>query len=353
MTTATALTPTECARLCARLGDVLASASNLAVLAQHRIHGGASRETFSLDVGYDSPAGAKMIGLILRRDPPDSLIDTERTLEFAAYQSVQGSGAPAPEALLLETDPSVIGAPFFVMRRIEGGAAASPFQVEPYAPHGAAIGAQFFQHLGAIHAIDALNSPLAKVVAAPALNACWRRELDYWEGVIDADAQEPQPILRGAIRRLRREPPPAPARLAVVHGDYRNGNFLHDGQGKILAILDWEMAHMGDPLEDLAWALDPLWTAGRPDLAAGLIPQDQAIAAWRAASGLTFDASAFAWWSLFSSVKGMAIWLSSAKALADGKNTDPVLTFSGWYCAVRHNQIIAARLAAAPYGGLQ
>jgi aminoglycoside phosphotransferase (APT) family kinase protein len=347
-----ALSADELVRLERHLESAIAGGRALSIIAHNRIHGGASRETFSLDVTYETDDGAQRAGLILRRDPPDSLIDTERALEFAAYQSVQGCGAPAPEPILLEGSGEVIGAPFFVMRRIEGGAAVSPFQIEPYGAYREAIGRRFFEYLGAIHAVDAAQTPLAQVVDRPDPAQCWRRELDYWEGVIDADEQEPQPILRAAIRRLRREPPPPPQRLTIVHGDYRNGNVLHDGQGAIIAILDWEMAHLGDPLEDLAWALDPLWTIGRPDLAAGLIAREEALALWQARSGLVFDEAAFAWWSLFSSVKGLAIWLSSAKAASVGKNTDPVLAFSGWYCAVRHNQILADRLSAAPYGGL-
>lgn len=347
------LTDDELSRLALRLEQALPDARALTITRQFRIHGGASRETYSLDVRYQTPDGTVETGLILRRDPPDSLIDTERALEFAAYQSVQGGRIPAPEPILLEQSSAVIGAPFFVMRRIDGGAAASPFQIDPYAPHSAAIGAQFFSILGAIHAVDAPASPLARVVDAPAPDRAWLRELDYWEHVIDTDEQEPQPIVRAALRRLRRAPPPPPQRLCLVHGDYRNGNFLHDGAGRIVAILDWEMAHLGDPLEDLAWALDPLWSLGRDDLAAGMLAREQAIALWRQASGLVFDEAAFAWWSLFASVKGLAIWISSAKAIAAGRNTDPVLAFSGWYCTVRHNQIIADRLAAAPYGGLR
>jgi aminoglycoside phosphotransferase (APT) family kinase protein len=140
--------------------------------------------------------------------------------------------------------------------------------------------------------------------------------------------------------------------LAIVHGDYRSGNFLHDGAGQILAVLDWEMAHIGDPLEDLAWALDPLWAPVGTDLAAGLIPKSEAIALWEAASGRHFDSAAFEWWALFASLKGLAIWLTSARTFHDGKNTDPVLAFSGWYCAVRHNQNLAHKLTAAARGAL-
>jgi aminoglycoside phosphotransferase (APT) family kinase protein len=326
--------------LAAFLGQAL-EARTVTIEAVRRIPGGASRETYAIDALVDEAQR----GLIVRRDPQDSLIDTDRALEFAAYRSVAGRGIPAPVALALVSDCSVLDAPFFVMERIDGGAAASPFGSDPYGAHAAAIGRQFFTHLGTIAAIDPAGTPLSKVVDAPSLDACWRRELDYWEGVIDADELEPQPIARAAIRKLRRKPPPPAQRLSIVHGDYRSGNFLHDGAGRMLAILDWEMAHIGDPHEDLAWATDPLWCYGREDVVSGMLARSEAIALWEQASGVVFNAQAFAWWSLFASLKGLAIWISSARAAAEGANPDPVLAFSGWYTLVRHNQIVAERLA--------
>ena len=187
--------------------------------------------------------------------------------------------------------------------------------------------------------------PINAAALRPGPGECWKRELDYWAGVIEADEVHPQPIVRAAIRRLRAAPPPPAAKISVVHGDFRSGNFLHDGRGRIIALLDWEMAHLGDPLEDLAWALDPLWT--RPDdrRVSGMVPREEAMAIWSRASGLEVDPAAFAWWSLFASVKGQAIWTSSAKAWTDTGMTEPVLAFSGWYTARRQDQILAQRLA--------
>ncbi|MFZ4601138.1 MAG: phosphotransferase family protein [Caulobacterales bacterium] len=344
------LTPDEIARLEAFLDSTIPDSWGLRIVDHFRIHGGASRETYAIEVAFDAAAGPVQRGLILRRDPDDSLIDTDRALEFAAYRSFHGL-VPAPEPIALVADPALLGKPFFIMERIEGGSAASPFQADPYGAHRVDVARQFFTHLGAIARVDPYDTELPGVVDTPDPEQCWARELEYWAGVVAADALEPQPIVEAAIRRLRRNPPPPPQRLSVVHGDYRSGNFLHDGEGRIIAILDWEMAHIGDALEDLAWALDPLWSHGS-DLALGAIPRGEAIDIWENASGLSCDPDAMRWWSLFASVKGAAIWLSSSHAFAAGKNTDPVLAFSGWYCTLRHDDIIARRLAAAARGAL-
>jgi aminoglycoside phosphotransferase (APT) family kinase protein len=312
-----------------------------------RYHGGASRETYGIDTEID---GQKR-GLIVRRDPVDSLIETERSVEYAAYRSFEGSVVPVPRMICLEDDVSIIGAPFFAMERIDGGEPGSPFDPSSYEPHRTEIGRQFFELLGHIHARSAEASPLAEVIGLPSPASCWQRALDHWANEIAKDAQEPQPIGLAAIRWLRRNgPPPSPQRLCIVHGDYRTGNVLHDGAGKIIAVLDWEMAHIGDPHEDLAWALDPIWNAGDPAYAGGLIPRDEALSLWSAASGIAFDAEAFRWWEMFATVKGLAIWLSAARALAQGANTDPILAFSAIYPLAHANQLLATRLASGMEG---
>lgn len=301
-----------------------------------RIPGGASRETYRFDATVDGVVRP----LILRRDPAGSLIDTDRQLEYLAFQSFHGR-APVPEPIVLDTEGAELERPFFIMSRVDGGAAASPFTVQPYGDHAQAIGEAFFATLGAIAATDPVGLALTRAARAPELGDCWRVALDHWAGVIETDEQHPQPIVRAAIRRLRRAPPPPASAVRVVHGDYRTGNFLHDGQGKILAILDWEMVHLGDPLEDLAWAIDPLWGHYDPARVAGMIPRAEALAIWSKASGLPIDPEALAWWELFSAVKGQAIWTSAAREYRDGGFKDPILAISGWYTARRHDQILA------------
>ena len=317
-------------RFAAYAARKLPDARHVRVSGLDRIPGGASRETYRLVLHYEERGDAVARRLILRRDPPGSLIDTERRLEFGAYKAFAGSRVPVPEAIWLEEDPAPLDFPFCVMQELPGlEASPSVLLAPPYAQHREKLGAQKWRILGEIAKADPQQLGLVGLMKDVAPNECWRRELDYWEGVIDADELEPQPIMRAVIRRLRRAPPPPAQKISVVHGDYRTGNFLADTKGEIHAILDWEMAHLGDPLEDLAWGLNPLWTNGTPQLAGGLLPKADALRHWEAASGLAADPAALLWWELFSCVKGQGIWVSSAREFQHGKNQDPILAMAG------------------------
>jgi aminoglycoside phosphotransferase (APT) family kinase protein len=185
--------------------------------------------------------------------------------------------------------------------------------------------------LGEIARADPAALGLTEVMEAPALDACWRRELDHWEAALDKDQAEPLPIVRAAIRWLRANPPAPAQKLSVVHGDYRTGNFLFDETGEIHGVLDWEMSHLGDPLEDLGWSLQPVWTFGRAGQAGGLCDPSLAIAAWERASGLKADPAALHWWILFNCVKGQGIWVGSAAAFNRGGNKAPIMIYPAWW----------------------
>jgi aminoglycoside phosphotransferase (APT) family kinase protein len=248
-----------------------------------------------------------------------------------------------PEPLALETNGASLDRPFFIMEEIENCAVASILAPDPYGTHREKIGTQLFSLLGRIAAADPDAIGLSNLEGAR--DNCWQHELKRWTHVLEEDEREPQPIAHAAIRWLARNPPPPAQKPAVVHGDFRTGNFLFDADGNIRGILDWEMAHLGDPLEDLAWALDPLWSHGDPSRPAGTILREQAIDIWKQSSGLRVDPHAFAWWEIFASLKGLGIWTSAAREYAEGRNSDPVNAFSGWYCLAFHNKVLADRLS--------
>ncbi len=335
------------AKLAEYLATRLAPASDLRVSGLVRIHGGASRETYRFDASWDENGETKRRGLILRRDPPSSLIETDRRLEFEAFRAFHGSSVPVPEALYFELDSRWLERPFFVMEEI-AGCQASPLALAapPYAEHRDRIGEQKWRILGAIARTDVDRLDLARLLERPSPGDCWRRELDHWEQVIDQDELSPQPIVRAAIRKLRRRPPPPARRISIVHGDYRTGNFLYDESGTVRAILDWELCHLGDPLEDLAWALTPLWGWPDPSRPGKLIERDRALLLWQGASGVEIDPAALAWWETFACVKGLAIWLSSAREFADGKSRESMMVMAAWFATDIHNRVLAERLAS-------
>jgi len=319
-------------RIAGYIATRLPGASEVSVTALGRISGGASRETYRLRLAYRDAKGEVVSRpLILRRDPPASLIDTERRIEFFAYKAFHGSAVPVPEMLWLEEESDALDYPFFIAEELTGfESGPTALLAEPYASQRGKLGLRKWTILGEISRVDPEALGLTSVMEPVEPDACWRRELDYWEGVLDADEVEPQPIIRAAIRWLRANPPPPAQKVSVVHGDYRTGNFLYDRDGEIHGILDWEMAHLGDPLEDLGWGLNRIWCWGQDDLRGALLPRDEAIAIWERASGLTADPAALHWWELFNCVKGQGIWVSGARAWMDGDNRDPILAFSAW-----------------------
>jgi len=333
-------------RLEAYLSARIPGVRDIRVAELARLFGGASRETYRFTARWIEEDRAVDRALILRRDPTSSLIETERELEFAAYQAFHGRGVPVPEPLFFETDPSWLERPFFVMEEIAGcQASAASLALPPYSGFLDKIGEQKWRILGRIARTDVAGTALARSLEAPKAGECWSRELAHWEKVLDEDEIGPQPIVRAAIRKLRREPPPPAARVGVVHGDYRTGNFLYDERGDIRAILDWEMCHLGDPLEDLAWAMTPLWAWPDASKPGKLIARERALALWEEESGLTIDPKAFAWWELFSCVKGIAIWTSSAREFADGKSRAPINVAAAWYATDIHNRVLVDMLA--------
>jgi aminoglycoside phosphotransferase (APT) family kinase protein len=318
------------------------------LVAIEQIPGGASRETYRVRIERSAsgkPSTAPE-GLILRRDPPSSLIDTERALEYRTYVAAFEAGIPVPEPVLLEEDPGPLERPFSVMREITGCVTSiQELAQPPYSAVREQIGRNKWHLLGRLAAMDVAQLGVTAFMNVPEHPAA--HELAYWAEVIDTDALVPQPVAKATIRWLERHLPPPGPKLALVHGDYRSGNFLYDAAGEIRGLLDWEMAHVGDPLEDLAWSLDPLW--GWPDrrLAGGLLPRARAIELWQDASGIAVDPETFRWWQVFASLKALAIWISSTEDFANGVSKEPILALAGWVMTDRQNRILVDRLNPA------
>jgi len=266
-----------------------------------RESGGASRQTWTFDALVDG----KCHGLVLRRDPPTigepgSKPDRpptglDRATEFRVLAAAFKAGVRAPEALFELMPQDGLGEAF-VMRRIGGTAIARKLLRDPpYATARTRIASQLGEILARIHAVDLADlPPLAHREAADHIVGM-RRALDA--------LSQPQPVFELALSWLDRRRPPPIARPLLVHGDYRTGNYLADESG-VTAILDWEGAHLGDPIEDLGWLCVKSWRFGAVDKPAGGFGSREEL--WRAyerSGGVKVDPARAHWWEVFGTVR--------------------------------------------------
>jgi aminoglycoside phosphotransferase (APT) family kinase protein len=306
-------------------------ALDICVSALDRIPGGASRETYRFVLSYADQNGTAERKLILRRDMPSSMLESERRIEFGAYRAFWNTVVPVPEMLWLEEDPAHLDHPFFIAAEVSGyQATPALLNMPPYTDHNAALGQRKYEILGAITKADPVSNGYTALFEAPDPAECWQIELEKWAKILEDDRVRAEPIAQALIRWMRANPPPPAQRISVVHGDYRTGNFLFDESGGIHAILDWEMTHLGDPLEDLAWSFSRMWCVAKDDRVGGLLLKPEAIAHWEAASGLKAEPSALHWWECLAALKGQALWVSAARNWLDAPTKETIHLFTAW-----------------------
>jgi aminoglycoside phosphotransferase (APT) family kinase protein len=318
-------------RVAAYLAHVMPDAHGIEVTTPARISGGASRETWSFDATWRDAESNVRRGFILRRDPEASLLETARDAEFRVYQAMQGTGVPVPEVYWLENDPQWLDRPFFVMGRLPGE--ASPQRLiggGVFREHGDAIAQQKAEILARIHSLDwsasgGLGLDFLGVPSGP--DTCASLEIDRWERIMREEALEPQPALELAIDWMRKHQPVAP-KVTVVHADYRTGNFLVDGD-RITGVLDWEMAHLGDPMEDVAWVCLRPWRWAGDARAGGLLMRDDFYRRNEAAGGPPVDPEAVRFWEVLGNVKLAAIFLTGARSYCEGRTHSAMMAFLG------------------------
>jgi aminoglycoside phosphotransferase (APT) family kinase protein len=308
------------------------SSPDLGVSNARRILGGASRHTWSVDTAWLDAAGeSHRRALIFRLDPPSSLLESNRGTEYAVYRALYGHpGIPLPEPLLIEDDGGAFGMPFFVMERLDGTAWPHELLTPAFADRREPIVRQMFRILGTIASVDYPAIGLDGVLTPPPADDTWAVELERWERTLHDHDLGPMPITAALIRELRRHPPPPVARIGIVHGDYRIGNVLFTAGG-VTGVLDWEMAHLGDPHEDLAWSMARNWRSrASPESIGGVLDPADARAEWETTSGQRVNPESLRWWQLFAHVKASAIWTTAAHEFSTGRTGELMFGTMGW-----------------------
>jgi len=296
-----------------------------------RFFGGSSKPTYRADMVWTEGNETKTSGIVVRTTPERSLVDHSQDIEPEALRIAGQHGLPVPRLIVLEADPSQIGSAFFIMQEIAGCQSQAHALATPhFQPLRDKIGEQKWLHLGQLAAIE-LSDEERTVFPPVEIETVWSTELAKWEGYYHENAQEYEPMVEYALRWLRETPPPVPEKLSLVHGDYRTGNFLFDYEGNITALLDWEMAHIGDPLEDVGWAIGRLWSWPDRDRPGHLITKREAFAIWEQTSGMRINPASLKWWSVFGAVKGMGLWAAMARKVNEENSMISMDYSASWF----------------------
>ncbi|MEO1472700.1 MAG: phosphotransferase family protein [Pseudomonadota bacterium] len=277
--------------LASKLGE---SGSKIANLT--RLSGGASQETWAFDlVGFDNNTSRRILrrapnGLSEARSGNAVTLPTEAELIRAARRA----GVPAPSVLHICSENDGLGEAF-IMNFIQGETIAPKILK---ADHLATARANLATHCGAalarIHSIDPATLPNLEEAGATS-------QLDRYEELYLC-YDIPRPTFDLAFQMLR-DTLPTPLNPVLIHGDFRLGNLMVDETG-LAAILDWELAHIGDPREDIGWICVNSWRFGRTENRVGGFGDLQALLdAYAAAGGPSFTPADIDWWEMLGSLK--------------------------------------------------
>jgi aminoglycoside phosphotransferase (APT) family kinase protein len=292
-----------------------------------RLSGGASRETWAFTLG-ERP-------LILQRARPGGMRgEAGMATEAALLRAARRAGVPVPAVVATDRDVPAgehasLGASWVVVERIEGE--TIPRRIlrdDAYAAARPQLAAQCGRALAALHTIEP--------AVAPELDAT--DQFDQFRGLLDAFG-EPHPAFELGFRWLSRRRP-EPRADTVVHGDFRNGNLIVGPDG-LRAVLDWELAHLGDPLEDLGWLCVRAWRFGAEPRVGGFGTVDELVAAYEEASGRSVDRDELAWWEAMGTLKWGVMCMIQAGAHLSGTVRSVELAAIGRrVCEVEHDLLL-------------
>lgn len=261
-----------------------------------RLSGGASQETYRITIA--SSKGERLLAMRRAAGGEEGEITAQHpglAVEALLMQVARAQGVPEPEVHYVLQAQDGIGAGF-IMQWLEGEALGARIvkapeldAVRPKLAH------MFGVTLARIHSIDlqatGLDQHLQHLTPEDYVRQTWERYQAF---------ETPQPMIDFTARWLL-DNLPTSYTPSLVHNDYRNGNVMVNPEG-IVAVLDWEVAHIGDPMRDLGWMLTHSWRFGRAHLPVGGFGEaDDFYAGYESVSGKAVDRQAVKFWQVFGS----------------------------------------------------
>lgn len=273
-----------------------------------RLSGGASQETWAISDGSNQA--------ILRRAPggqarEQSSAAIDLNQEAVLIEAAGKEGVPVPKVLHVLREEDGLGQGFF-MSKVEGETIARPILRDAqFATARSALPAQCGAALAQIHAVS-----LDRLTSLPHSDGL--QQLERYEEIYRGfDA--PRPIFELAMAWLK-DNAPDPIGPVLVHGDFRLGNLMVDAQG-LAAVLDWELAHIGDPREDISWICVNSWRFGQTEnRVGGFGDLEPLLDAYAAGSGLQLAPQDIDWWEMLGSLKWGVMCMLMYEAFRSGSD---------------------------------
>jgi aminoglycoside phosphotransferase (APT) family kinase protein len=274
------------------------------------ITAGNARQAWEFEVRWRERGEQRKIGCVMLRKAEAGQLETDLAPEFRMISSLWGSGVPVARALWMDSEGKWLERPSFIMEKV-AGAADLPALLKPETSESSrAIAQQLAAIAARLHTLDwqALGVDFLPVVTPETAAA---QQIAYWESLFVKHRMEPHPVMAAAFIWLREHQPTART-ISIVHGDFRFGNFLYEGN-RINAMLDWEMVHLGDPVEDIAWAYRSLWGPQ------AFLSLDEFVARYTELSGIPVEPETLRFYRLLGEVKHSIISLTGARSFMDGR----------------------------------
>ena len=313
----------------AALARFLATASGadaVEVTSFTPLRGGAIQENWAVDARFSGGTVAGEQRLVLRTAASTGIAASlGRLEEFAVLKAAFTAGVTVPQPLWASNAPEIMGKPFFLMRRVDGTAAAHRITrdraLDPVLP---GIAERLCRELARIHTIRPPRTDLAFL--PPYEEVVPARQIAAFRAYLDRHPT-PRPVLEWGLRWLETHVPP-PADPALCHHDFRTGNYMLNGT-VLTGILDWEFSGWGDPHEDIGWFCSKGWRFARLDREAGGIADRTAFyEGYENESGRLVDPQRVFFWEVLASVRWAVIALqqSDRYMIAGERNLDLALT---------------------------
>lgn len=271
------------------------------------LSGGNARRAYSFDAAWRDGQGVRQERCVLLCRAEAGQLEVVPRHEFDVLRAIEGRNVAAPRALWFDEDGEWLGVPGVVLTRAEGQADITGL-LKRDSTISRSLALQLVEQAARLHALDVGNIGMIPAGHDSSLDIAIG-QLQHWQAQFRRKRLEPLPALEHVFHWLL-QTRPATQRAVVVHGDFRFGNFLHQ-EDRLITVLDWELAHVGDPAEDLAWCYRPLWSPEH------FLTLEEALEHYRAAGGPDISLRHIAWWRIFGEARFAVISLNAVRSYMD------------------------------------